>query len=121
MQFGSHSEARKSRQRSFRLLGKLAATITKSWLRITGVGIAKDESLHIFHAGYVGRAALAESRSRPGWGLFISRQVIQRHGGDITIESYPIDNKVQLEGGAYLTRVTVTLPYAQPGESIRDA
>jgi len=104
-----------------KITGKASGDHYKVIVENTGVGIAKDESLHIFQAGYVGRGALAESRSRTGWGLFITRQVIQRHGGDITIESHPIDNNVQLEGGAYLTRVTVNLPYAQRGERIRDA
>ncbi len=103
------------------ITGKASGEYYKVMVENTGVGIAIDESLHIFQAGYVGRGALAESGSRPGWGLFITRQVIQRHGGDITIESHPIDNRIHLEGGAYLTRVTVTLPYAQPSESIRDA
>jgi signal transduction histidine kinase len=55
----------------------------------TGVGIAPDEISHVFDRMYRGKAAEAgptDSRGM-GLGLYLSKYIIEAHGGRITIES----------------------------------
>ena len=63
-----------------------------------GVGIPPELREHIFERFYQGHAA--EYGSGMGLGLYISRQIVELHGGTITAE-FPAD------GG---TCIVVTLP-----------
>jgi two-component system, OmpR family, phosphate regulon sensor histidine kinase PhoR len=55
----------------------------------TGVGIAQDEIHRVFEKMYRGSAADAGATDTRGMGLglYISQQIIERHGGTISIES----------------------------------
>jgi PAS domain S-box-containing protein len=71
-------------------------------VRDQGVGIPAELREHIFERFYQGHAA--EYGSGMGLGLYISRQIVELHGGTIVAE-FPS------EGG---TRVVVTLPPGGP-------
>lgn len=67
-------------------------------VRDHGIGIPKEKRAEIFKRFY--QAHANEHRSGLGLGLFISQQIVEQHGGQITVE-FPSD------GGA---RFIVTLP-----------
>ena len=54
-----------------------------------GVGIPKPELAHIFDLFYRSQDAGAQKASGMGLGLYISREIVQRHGGEIWAESRP--------------------------------
>jgi signal transduction histidine kinase len=58
-------------------------------VRDFGIGIPEEEQAHIYERFY--RASNVGSRSRNGMGLglFITRDIVQRHGGRIWLESAP--------------------------------
>jgi signal transduction histidine kinase len=68
-----------------------------------GRGIATEEQQRIFER--FARAASAEHFGGLGLGLFISRGIVDAHGGRIWVESEP----------GVATTFTVELPYASPG------
>ena len=74
------------------------------WLSVRdhGIGIAPEKRETIFERYY--QAHREDNRSGLGLGLYISRQIVERHGGAITVE-FPAD------GGA---RFVVALPRAAP-------
>lgn len=49
----------------------------------TGVGIAEDDLAHIFEPGFTTKG----SRVGMGLGLLITRQIVDRHGGDVAVDS----------------------------------
>jgi signal transduction histidine kinase len=71
-------------------------------VRDTGPGIPDDELSHVFDRFYRGGYARSSGISGTGLGLPISREIVERHGGRITLET-----KVG-EGSAF----TVWLPLA---------
>lgn len=75
--------------------GSLSVTITDS-----GVGIAKEQLGIVFEPFRQGAAEIRRTEEGTGLGLYISRRLIELHGGAITIES-------ELGVG---TRVTVWMP-----------
>src|SRR5688572_26467500 len=67
-------------------------------VRDHGVGIPPDDRPHIFERFY--QAQSGDLRAGLGLGLYVSRQIVERHGGRIEAE-FPDD------GG---TRMVVSLP-----------
>lgn len=68
-----------------------------------GIGIALSELPHVFERFYRGDAARRIDASGSGLGLPIARWIVERHGGQIRIESRP----------SHGTLVTVRLPLAR--------
>ena len=54
-----------------------------------GMGIPKDEQLKIFEKFYRGKDALHFSTTGTGLGLTIVKQIVEAHGGEISVESEP--------------------------------
>lgn len=73
-------------------------------VRDAGVGIPQEELPHLFERFYQAPDVAVQNGSHVGLGLglFISREVIERHGGRIWLESTPGEG----------TRATFTLPLA---------
>jgi PAS domain S-box-containing protein len=55
----------------------------------TGPGIAPQEQSRLFERFYRGTAGQASSAPGTGLGLAISKEIMELHGGDITLESQP--------------------------------
>jgi signal transduction histidine kinase len=53
----------------------------------SGVGIPKDEMQKLFAKFYRGRNVMEQGIEGTGLGLFITRAILRRHGGDITVTS----------------------------------
>ena len=53
----------------------------------TGIGIPEEAQAHIFEKFYRGVNAKKTETDRSGLGLYISKQIIERHRGTITVES----------------------------------
>lgn len=72
----------------------------EAWIRIadTGIGIPKEELEHIFEPFY----RVDHSRSRAvggaGLGLAIVKDILEKHGGSISVESVPGEGTVFLVG-----------------------
>ncbi|MCK5592270.1 MAG: sensor histidine kinase, partial [Candidatus Pacebacteria bacterium] len=56
-------------------------------IKDTGIGIPLEAQEHIFEKFYRGDNAKKTETDRSGLGLYISKQIIERHGGTITVES----------------------------------
>jgi signal transduction histidine kinase len=69
----------------------------------TGPGIAPDDLPHVFERFYRGDPSRSRSSGGTGLGLAIARQLVEAHGGRITVENGP-------QGGA---RFTLVLPAAE--------
>ena len=54
-----------------------------------GLGIEKDEQEHIFERFYRGKASRKMGTPGTGLGLSICKEVVERHGGRITLQSSP--------------------------------
>ncbi|GHO86225.1 ATP-binding protein [Dictyobacter formicarum] len=57
------------------------------WVKDQGMGIAPDECLRIFERFYRARVASNSSLSGFGIGLYVTKEIINRHGGRIWVES----------------------------------
>ena len=87
--------------------GNVSVTLTHSndgyaiiIIRDTGIGIPKEELERTFTKFYRSKAALLMETDRSGLGLYIAKNIIDKHQGQITLES---------EEGAGVT-VTIRLP-----------
>ena len=74
-------------------------------VRDTGIGIPEEDVKHIFDRFYRVDKARSRATGGTGLGLSIVRQMVQLHGGEITVDSTPG------EGSAF----TVTLPSRREG------
>ena len=80
----------------------LSADAREAQLRVrdTGIGIPQEDVQHIFDRFYRVDKARSRATGGTGLGLSIVRQMVQLHGGDITVASNPGEGSV----------FTVTLP-----------
>lgn len=69
-----------------------------------GIGIPADQQRHLFERFFRARNAAATSYGGLGLGLYISRDIVERHGGRIWVESEP--------GRGSTFRVALPLPRA---------
>ena len=75
--------------------GQVEVRITKNpthfFIRVwdDGPGIGAQYLQHIFDRGWTPEVARREERSSSGLGLYIARTLVQRYGGDMTVESGP--------------------------------
>ncbi len=62
---------------------------TRACLRVTdtGMGIAPDEIEHLFERFYRGTSARQSEVSGTGLGLAIVKEIVELHGGEVTVES----------------------------------
>lgn len=71
----------------------LAVEILLSFIRITvtdeGVGIAREEQARIFQRFYRGSDPLVATLEGSGVGLYLSRTILERQGGGISVKSTP--------------------------------
>jgi signal transduction histidine kinase len=56
-------------------------------VRDRGIGIAREDQARIFHL--FERASTARNFGGLGLGLFIAREIVDAHGGTLTVESQP--------------------------------
>lgn len=63
----------------------------QDWVTVTvkdyGLGISKEDQEHLFERFFRGKAAEITKAAGTGLGLSICREIIQQHGGDITVKS----------------------------------
>lgn len=76
-------------------------------VRDTGIGIPKDEVPRVFDEFFRGTNAKTLEKHGTGLGLSLVRQIVERHGGAVQLDSE--------EGTG--TRIRFTLPVAKPEES----
>ena len=63
----------------------------RAWVSVRdwGIGIAPEDQPHLFQRFYRGKRKSSSSLTGMGLGLYISRQIVERHGGDIVFYSQP--------------------------------
>lgn len=57
------------------------------WVKDTGVGIAEEDHDKLFDRFYLADAGLTRADGRVGIGLYTSREIVRKHGGEIWFES----------------------------------
>ena len=57
------------------------------WVRDTGTGIADEDKGKVFDKFFLADAGLTREDGRVGIGLFISREIVRKHGGEMWFES----------------------------------
>jgi two-component system, sensor histidine kinase len=68
--------------------GQAASTLLFS-VRDTGIGIPKDKQAHIFERFAIGEDFLNKRYGKTGLGLSISKEIVEKMGGTMTLESAP--------------------------------
>lgn len=111
----SYRTTQQSNQRYVKITGRLVRSGYEISISNYGVGIEEDEYDAIFKTGYKGRLTRAEYRTGAGQGLALTKQIINRHHGTITLTSEP---RGSAEDGIkpYITRFTIWLPIKQESE-----
>ncbi|MDQ2949126.1 MAG: sensor histidine kinase, partial [Acidobacteriota bacterium] len=64
-----------------------------------GPGIPLDEQKHIFDAFYRGRRAIQDQVHGTGLGLNIAKEIVEAHGGRISVKSEP------MKGTEFIVRI----------------
>jgi two-component system phosphate regulon sensor histidine kinase PhoR len=57
------------------------------WVRDTGVGVSDEEKAKIFDKFFLADAGLTREDGRIGIGLYVSREIVRKHGGEMWLES----------------------------------
>ncbi len=57
------------------------------WVRDTGIGIAEEDTKKVFDKFFLADAGLTREDGRVGIGLYVSRNIIRKHGGDMWFET----------------------------------
>jgi signal transduction histidine kinase len=57
------------------------------WVRDNGIGIAEEDHDKLFNRFFLADAGLIREDGRIGIGLYTSREIVRRHGGDMWFES----------------------------------
>ncbi len=78
-------------------------------IRDQGIGIPLEDQPHLFERWF--RPGPAQGYSKPGLGLYISREIVTRHGGRLWVESSGING----EGSTFC--FTLPLTHPQQGEA----
>ncbi|XXF77927.1 PAS domain S-box protein [Myxococcaceae bacterium GXIMD 01537] len=73
-------------------------------IRDQGVGISRDHMAHIFERFYRPHSGTPHDRGGMGLGLYLSREIIRHHGGQLVLESHPGEG----------TTVRIRLPRSPP-------
>lgn len=82
-----------------------------------GVGILEEEYEKIFEPGYQGRLREKEYRTGSGQGLPLTRQIIEKHQGRISLCSKPMGEASTEKNTPYLTEFNIWLPLIQAGRA----
>jgi signal transduction histidine kinase len=57
------------------------------WIRDTGIGISDEEKGKVFDKFFLADAGLTREDGRVGIGLFVSREIVRKHGGEVWLET----------------------------------
>jgi two-component system phosphate regulon sensor histidine kinase PhoR len=57
------------------------------WVRDTGVGISEEDRNKVFDKFFLADAGLTREDGRVGIGLFVAREIVRKHGGEMWFES----------------------------------
>jgi signal transduction histidine kinase len=57
------------------------------WVKDTGIGIAEEDHDRLFDRFFLADAGLTRADGRVGIGLYTSREIVRKHGGEIWFES----------------------------------
>ena len=82
----------------------MLTSFLKIELEDQGIGIAKEEYNYIFKRFYRGKNDFVKSQSGSGVGLYLTREIIHRHKGTISVSS---NNKTDKTGSIF----SIQLPY----------
>jgi len=74
---------------SISLSGKISDDMLFILVKDTGIGINKNDLTKIFQKFYQADTADSRKHEGTGLGLFICKQIMKKHHGDITVESEP--------------------------------
>jgi signal transduction histidine kinase len=105
-------------QRTIRIWAKVPYDPGFSRLRFAivienyGLGVSKEELLHVFKSGFRGEQATAEVPIGAGIGLSEALKIMKLHGGDIKIRSRQVHEG---SGGiaTYVTSIELIFPYRE--------
>jgi PAS domain S-box-containing protein len=77
-----------------------------------GVGVLNKENEKVFEYGYRGELSHDMNRTGSGIGLPEAKEIVKKHGGNITIYSEPMaeDGRSVDQNTPHLTKVRITLP-----------
>jgi len=111
---------RPGQPRYVRITGRPAGRFYSIAIENYGVGILPDEieSGKIYEDGYQGKLTQGEYRTGSGKGLTYAKEVIDRHGGWIEVESRQVSEAPGPEGQPHINVFTIYLPYEQLKEGV---
>lgn len=94
-----------------KIIGKPSNDFYSITFENSGVGISEHEANTglIFQPGYIGQHTLKEVRPGAGMGLYITKQIIERHSGAIEVQS----NSLPQKKGLHQFQLRILLPYAR--------
>ncbi|MEW6402140.1 MAG: PocR ligand-binding domain-containing protein [Chloroflexota bacterium] len=103
-----------NRERFVEVDGNVEGPYYKICVSNYGIGITPEEIEEgkIFQDGYQGKLTEGEYRTGSGKGLTFVKRVIERHHGEIKVESFPKGSPEEV-GQPYLNRFTIYLPLHQ--------
>ncbi len=90
--------------------GRIEVVVVKEWnhlkvsVKDTGIGISKSELPYVFTKFFRTKGAVASDADRAGLGLAIAKDIVERHNGEVGVES---------EGNNQGSRFWFTLPISR--------